>query len=201
MKAYAALPSLGFVLLFLPSSTSQVPSNDECINAVVIPSNVGITSKYTTIGVETQNATSNLADSITNCTFSNVDAGIRYVSDGRTLWYQWTPAVSGTYEFHTDGSTYNDNSTNDGEFTNNLKTSIALYSSCTATREIKCVAPFSFSFLGQYKSLTAPLMSGVYILYQSWGPRFSFSESSPTSRYAETDSPNGCTGNTIQFQL
>jgi hypothetical protein len=117
----AELPSdsvANFVLTVKP--TPPPPSNDECVNATVIPTSP--TFPYTTIGVEISKATDNLNDPVLSCHVFHGDILDRDLtaddnatlaptsspsftrSDGKSVWYIWTPAMSGLYEFSTAGS-------------------------------------------------------------------------------------------------
>jgi hypothetical protein len=146
--------------------TPPPPSNDECVNATVIPSSP--TFPYTTVAVEISKATENLNDPFLSCSFFGGDfidlsgdavtiggdvidltgdaAAIGVDSatlaptisptfnrtDGKTVWYIWTPAVSGSYDFSTVGSV--------DLFESEIFTLIGVFEgdTCDAAEEIAC---------------------------------------------------------------
>ena len=134
---------LGF--FFLPGVLSQRPSNDECVNATVIPGNRGVNTNYTTAPIDIRLATANPSDPITNCSEFSLDDPNGY--DGVTLWFTWRPEKTGEYEFFTDGSTYADVNSNDGddETLQEVTTIIGVYrgNTCGSIEEISCARPFS----------------------------------------------------------
>jgi hypothetical protein len=141
MKAIVIL----FGLLFLSGVHSQKPSNDECINATVIPANKGITTNYTTAPIEIKQASANPLDPITNCSYFSYDDPRG--TDGVTLWFTWRPQQTGEYEFFTDGSTYADNNSNDADDFSfqGITTIIGVFegNTCGVIEEIGCAFPFT----------------------------------------------------------
>jgi hypothetical protein len=82
----------GLVSLLLSTAIAQPFANDECIGAKVIPQ----TSPPFSENVNIVTYTNNVADPIMTCNGVNA-------TDGKTLWYKYTPAVDGVLSFATDG--------------------------------------------------------------------------------------------------
>jgi hypothetical protein len=124
------LKVLGF--LFLPFAYPQAPSNDDCVNATVIPSNV--TFPYTTDPIPFQNATYNEFDPITSCNSTSLD--FPEGTDGATMWYTFMPIATGLYAFSTIGSTLD----SEKEFGGNFSSIIGIFvgSTCGFLQEITC---------------------------------------------------------------
>jgi hypothetical protein len=138
MKAVAAF----LAILFLPGAYSQRASNDECINATVIPPNRGTTSNYTTAPIDIRQATINPLDPITNCSYFSYDDPRG--TDGSSLWFTWQPQQTGKYEFATLGSYTAINSNDgDGSFEESIAAVIGIYQgdTCSGIEEIGCATP------------------------------------------------------------
>ncbi|HEY3244701.1 MAG TPA: hypothetical protein VGM03_15275 [Phycisphaerae bacterium] len=73
------------------------PANDACTNATVIPGNV---VTYNPALLNTTGATVTLCDAAESCESGNVGTS-------NSVWYSYTPALSGTVTINTFGSTYN----------------------------------------------------------------------------------------------
>lgn len=73
------------------------PPNDQCINATVIPGNVG---SYNPAVLNTTGATNSPCDTGETC-----EAGA--VGTSNSVWYSYTPVLSGAVEINTFGSNYN----------------------------------------------------------------------------------------------
>jgi hypothetical protein len=100
MMIMKILALIGF--LFLPVAFAVPPPNDECVNATVIPSNRGVLTPYITSPVQIQEVTANKIDPITQCNVFSFDDPRG--TDGVTLWYVWSPSITGFYDFTTAGS-------------------------------------------------------------------------------------------------
>ena len=127
---------------FLPGVYSQRPSNDECINATVIPGNSGTTSNYTTDPIDIKLATVNTSDPITNCSFFSYEDPRG--TDGATLWFTWRPQLTGEYEFSTEGTYAVTNAANDDFFfVEDLLAVVGVYegNTCDDIEAIKCARP------------------------------------------------------------
>ena len=114
----------GALLMASGSAFAQAPPNDDCNAATVIPS-AAPTPPYTD-NVDATDATFDSTDPLLSC---NAGGG----GDGnQTVWYQYTPDVSGIVDFNTVGSTRADSGELDtahGAFTG----------SCGALVEVACV--------------------------------------------------------------
>ena len=118
-KFSTAWRTLLVMLIFCLPAYGQ-PSNDECVNATVIPS-IPFTDMVNTI-----TATSNPADPSLSCNGNGMQ------TDGNTVWYVWTPPADITVNISTDGSTL----PGGGE----LDTAHGVFTgTCAALTEVACV--------------------------------------------------------------
>jgi hypothetical protein len=118
--------------------TPPPPPNDECVKAMEIPSEA--TFPYTTTAVAIFQATEHPTDPLLTCTFLDSEGfGDNYTgasslapSDGTTVWYSWTPAESGSYDFSTVGSL--------DAWGYEIDTAMGLYEgdACSTSKEIQC---------------------------------------------------------------
>ena len=111
------------------AKTPPVPPNDECVDAMVIPSTISF--PFSTTPIPITSATENLMDPVTNC-----EASPPFVSTTttETVWYTWTPKVSGRYDINTDKSIST-------AFTNSeVSTVIEIFEgkSCGSVKEVTC---------------------------------------------------------------
>ena len=141
-------------LILTVQPTPPPPPNDECVNAAIIPS--APTFPYSTDPVEMAQATENPTDPFLSCnsfdggiidggdnstftpsTIATIVPSVRpsfSLSDGKTVWYSWTPSESGSYDFSTTGSL--------DPYGVELYTTIGIFEgdSCAAIEEMKCQA-------------------------------------------------------------
>jgi hypothetical protein len=111
------------VLTITPTPPAAV--NDECVTATVIPS----TPSFPYIdAVSLARVTENLEDPLLSCNI------VLENTDGKTIWYEWTPTTSGMYDFSAIGSTsvLNDDISAD--------TFLGIYqgNTCNDMQEIRC---------------------------------------------------------------
>jgi hypothetical protein len=109
-------PADTFALSFSNFSTVP-PPNDNCDNAFVIPS--APTFPYLTKEVNIGNATRSLTDTNLSCTYFHENLE-------RSIWYEWSPEVTGRYQF-IDRKTYQ-----------SLYIGIFLGDACGKAKEISC---------------------------------------------------------------
>jgi hypothetical protein len=143
----SALGSIAANMTLKVQPTPPSPPNDECTNAAVIPA--APTFPYSTVAVEVAQATENPNDPLLTCNFfvgsgdnstfapsfialDATSAPSFFQSDGKTVWYSWTPAESGSYDFSTTGSL--------DPYGYELSTSIGIFEglSCDDVDEIEC---------------------------------------------------------------
>lgn len=118
----------GALLMASGSAYAQAPANDNCEDAVVIPGSAP-NPPFTAATVDTTTAT---LDPVTvpplTCNIPQFGLG-----DGKTVWYEWTPAASGEVNISTFISSIPDE-------TDELDTAHGLYTgSCDALVEYDCV--------------------------------------------------------------
>jgi hypothetical protein len=113
------------ILILIPALTCSQLLNDECIGAVVIPSNMAL--PYTNIIPNFENATANSIDPIPSCNPS---------SDGiASVWYHWEPSSTALVDFSSIGESQTVN-----DFSDFFPT-IAIYEGdCSDLRELACSA-------------------------------------------------------------
>jgi hypothetical protein len=134
------------ILTLTVNPTPPPPPNDECVNATVIPSAPAF--PYSSAPVELYQATENPKDPLLTCnfygggfgnnTFTNSSLAPSTItpsfiqSDGKTVWYMWTPADSGSYDFSTTGSL--------DSYGSEIYGTIGIFEggSCEEAEEIKC---------------------------------------------------------------
>ena len=87
----------GVLLMACGSAFAQAPANDDCVNAAVLPGSAP-TPPFT-ISVDATEATLNAADPLLSCNGNGDDDG------SQTVWYSYTPDVSGSVDINTLGST------------------------------------------------------------------------------------------------
>jgi hypothetical protein len=145
---YSEVESFVSNVTLLVQSTPLPPPNDDCVNAAIIPA--APTFPYSTDAVELAQATENPVDPFLTCNFNGGGDGNSTFtnssltpstiapsfiqSDGKTVWYSWTPTESGSYDFSTSDSR--------DVFGNGLYTTIGIFEgdSCEASEEIACLA-------------------------------------------------------------
>ncbi len=86
------------VVLSTASAFAAPPSNDDCSGAIVIPATAGSSGPYTTAPVDVTNATPQGVDEGLSSACLALNGGTPI---DRTIWYAFTPAVSGNYAFNT----------------------------------------------------------------------------------------------------
>lgn len=127
------------LLIACGSAYAQAPPNDDCGTATVIPASAP--NPIFTDMVDTTTATLDPADPLLSCNTGDDGAN--------TVWYEWTPAASGTVNITTDGSTVSDGSSP-------LDTAHGMYvGSCDALVEVACVD------LGLTDDLVVDVTAGV----------------------------------------
>ncbi len=84
--------------LQLRVSKPEVPANDNCANALVLPSN--ITAPYLTAIIDTTLATTTSSNLVSAPCVTNAGA-----IPSRDVWFRFTPATAGTYNFSTGSDT------------------------------------------------------------------------------------------------
>lgn len=134
--AISASPSLNpNKVTFEITKTPEIPLNDECIDALIIPSKISF--PYSTSPVLVTRATENSNDPVSKCAQdSPIDDTIE------TVWYTWIPSISGMYDLRTDKSTLVFGRTG-------LATAIEIYKgkSCDSVTEVAC-SPLDESIRG-----------------------------------------------------
>jgi hypothetical protein len=112
-------------LVLTITPTPPAAPNDECADATVIPS----TPSFPYIDrVNLARVTENLDDPLLSCNI------VLENTDGKTIWYEWTPTTSGMYDFSAIGSTsvLNDDISAD--------TFLGIYqgNTCSDMQELRC---------------------------------------------------------------
>ena len=111
------------------SKTPLVPPNDECVDALVIPST--ILFPFSTPPTQLTSATENLNDPVTSCSMTPPFLNTTTIE---TVWYTWIPEVSGLYDISSEKSI----SVAFG--ISEIDTVIEIYTgkSCASVKEVTC---------------------------------------------------------------